>query len=103
VDLDALAAAIDAARATGDHGVLYDELTVQGWRRPSRKVPTRAQILDLVTVDPITGCWLWDGRLNDAGYGLWRGRARIASPTESSSARSPEGCTSTTCAASGTA
>jgi hypothetical protein len=74
VDLDALAVAIDTARATGDHGALYDELAVQGWRRPSRKVPTREQIIDNVTVDPVTGCWLWGGRLDDGGYGLWRGQ-----------------------------
>jgi hypothetical protein len=75
VDLDALPVAIDAARSTGDYGAPYDELAVQGWRRPSRRLPTREQIVDNVTVDPVTGCWLWDGRLNDGGYGLWRGQA----------------------------
>jgi hypothetical protein len=36
VDLAALAAAIDTARSSGDLAVVYDELAVQGFRRPSR-------------------------------------------------------------------
>jgi hypothetical protein len=75
VDLDALAVAIDTARSTGDHGVLYDELAVQGWRRPSRKQPSTEEIAANVTVDPVTGCWLWRGRIDGHGYGLWRGQA----------------------------
>ncbi len=75
MDLDALMAAIDTARATGDDGVVYDELAVQGWRRPSRRLPTREQIMADVDVDPVTGCWLWRGRLDGGGYGLWRGQA----------------------------
>ncbi len=73
MDLDTLVAAIDTARATGDDGVVYDELAVQDWRRPSRRLPTREQIM--VDVDPATGCSLRRGRRDAGGYGLWRGQA----------------------------
>ncbi len=73
VDLDALVAAIDTACATGADGVVYDELAVQGWRRPTRRLPTREQIM--VDVDPATGCSLRRGRRDAGGYGLWRGQA----------------------------
>jgi hypothetical protein len=56
VGLDALAAAIDTARATGDHGVLDDEPAVQGFRRPWRSQPTCEQIMANVDIDPVTGC-----------------------------------------------
>jgi len=50
VDLAALAAVIDTARSSGDLAAVYDELAVQGFRRPSRRQPTREEIVDNVDV-----------------------------------------------------
>lgn len=75
MDLDALASALDAARSSGDLGGLYDELAAQGWRRQSRKTPSAEELTANVNVDPITGCWLWRGRLDASGYGLWQGQS----------------------------
>jgi len=75
VDLDALAAAVDDARSSGERNALFDELAVQGWHRGTAKRISAEDITTNVDVDPFSGCWLWRGRLDAGGYGLWRGQA----------------------------
>lgn len=75
MDLDALAAALEQARRTGNREVFLDELAAQGWRRLSRHLPTPEEFRSLVDVDPVTNCWLWRGRLDAGGYGIWAGQA----------------------------
>lgn len=42
--------------------------------RPPR--PAMERFMELVKVDPVTGCWMWQGYINWCGYGRFRYQGR---------------------------
>lgn len=72
MDLDALAAALEEARA-GDAAALAGFLKAAGWVDYSAR---RAELAAQVVVDDETGCWLWpEDQLTASGYGSFHGKA----------------------------
>lgn len=75
MDLDDLAAAVAIALTTGEIGVVEDELRHQGWSAPRMRLTgdaLKAAIGGLVLITE-SRCWLWQGRLDRGGYGVWKG------------------------------
>lgn len=67
----------DWARDTGiPRRVLYKRVKLMGWdiskaiEAPIRVASADERFLRAVTFEPNTGCWIWTGTLNNAGYGL---------------------------------
>jgi hypothetical protein len=72
VDLDRLAAAIELARETGSERALVEAIRAEGWRMMTGRL-TQDEIMGMVSVTP-EGHWIWNGRLDGDGYGVYSGR-----------------------------
>lgn len=75
MDIDALQSALDELRASGDPNTLHAALRAEGWRwrSPVDYAGAQDKIRAGVKEDPVTGCWIWTGKLRK-GYGQFRGR-----------------------------
>lgn len=75
MNADLLQAGLDELRTTGDVGPLYTALKQAGWKPPKEPVrATQQEILDRITVDPTSGCWVWT-RSTKNGWAFYRGNA----------------------------